>query len=157
MQKLLIAVGCLYIAAVYAEQVNTIEYGQCAVSTDMDEFTDTVNNHALLCRESDSSLSDQLMLMQDNERLMVAAKVGRLPYRLKRAEVTYRVDKGEVMTESWQANDGVAFTRDGETSLGHLRPASKVAIQVGSNRHTFELEAEAFADWLRRTGRTSNQ
>lgn len=157
MKRLTIVFGIALYAAVAAgaESVDVDEHGDCAVMTEVDEFTDALIRHVIVCSDDLPTMVYAAYQPSDPRKVFVFARIAGYTGQTREVDVTYRVDKGAVVTERWRpASDGLVAPPDlaGKRALlTALRGGNKLTIQIGVVRQTIPLHPRAFAEWFSRT------
>ena len=140
------------------EQQNTQQYGNCAVSTGVDMFTDE-EVHVFLCLEETLTDKTQIAIRSDSKSLTVALSKGLQFHIEERVPIAIRIDKGSLIKRNayWDNSTLNAAISDEQLArqlLHDLARGQRVAIQVGDERGNVRLNGsgKAVADFRQRIG-----
>ena len=146
--KMMVLLICGFLLAnptiLLAAQEDIKEYGDCAVSTDHDEFTDKSRGHTLVCAADDT----HLFFILCGQKNIVVLQSGLQSHAKSRIKVRYRWGKSEVQTGqwNWRAKQNVAYSFTTEivnSFMSGIIETDRLLFQIGDNRGTITFsEAE---------------
>ena len=143
---------------------NIKNYGNCAVTTAVDMFTDEVK-HAMYCGEETLTDKTTIALRHEAGKTSVLLSKGLQFWMDARISVAIRVDKGQLIQRNahWDSDGAeVAFILDeglARALLHDLARGQRVAIQVGAESGHIMLDGsrKAVADFRQRIGLHAQQ
>jgi len=140
------------------EEKNTQQYGNCAVSTGVDMFTDE-GAHILICLEEALTDITSIGFRMESGNLLIALSKGLQFHVEDYISVAIRIDKGPLIKRSayWNSHNSQAAISDDQLArqfLYDLARGQRVAIQVGDERGHIQLDGSqrTIADFRQRAG-----
>ena len=140
------------------EAKNTQQYGNCAVSTGVDMFTDE-EVHVCICLEETLTDTTSIGFRMESGNLLIALSKGLQFHVEDYISVAVRIDKGPLIKRRayWNSHNSQAAISDEQLArqlLHDLARGQRVAIQVGAERGHIQLDGSlrAVADFRQRAG-----
>lgn len=126
----------------HSELVDIKEFGQCAVATEVDDFTDE-KSPQLYCLGNGDGLGEYGVFVTClQQRFGTGFQAGLQFHTDKTTDVLYRFDKGKLATESWRYSGNTALTFDEGVHhhfVESIAKAKKLVFKVGKEAASVDL------------------
>ena len=132
----------------HSEVVDIKEFGQCAVGTEVDDFTH-VKSPRLICLGKGDNSGDSAVILSCTQKVFaILLQVGTQSHREETIDVAYRFDKGKLATESWNytGNRAVNLVEGVHHSfVESMAKAKKLVFELGDEAASVDLTGSAKA------------